>query len=137
MHSLLFTSNSFPLDRRSPSALIRALCVSALSFFCLRASRLDNCHPDRSIAPFATRSGGIVATLPHISRRLIRPIHPDTASTRQAGSAIVPPESLHPRQHLLQPSKVSLPPVLGALEGLLLIRPEARMLHAQVRPRAG
>src|SRR5882724_3092118 len=44
--------------------------------------------------------------------------------------------SVYPRQDLLQVSKELLPPELGALVGLLLIRPEARLLHAQVGPRA-
>src|SRR6476660_1554350 len=44
--------------------------------------------------------------------------------------------SIHPRQDLLQVCKELLPPALGALVGLLLIRPEARLLHAQVGPRA-
>src|SRR5258707_12676545 len=44
--------------------------------------------------------------------------------------------SLYPRQDLLQVCKELLPPVLGTLVGLLLIRPEARLLHAQVGPRA-
>src|ERR1035438_862291 len=45
--------------------------------------------------------------------------------------------SVCPRQDLLQVCKEPLPPALGALVGLLLIRPEARLLHAQVGPRAG
>src|SRR3981189_2573732 len=44
--------------------------------------------------------------------------------------------SVYPRQGLLQVCKELLPSVLGALVGLLLIRPEARLLHAQVGPRA-
>src|SRR5260370_5890189 len=44
--------------------------------------------------------------------------------------------SLYPRQDLLQVCKELLPPVLGALVGLLLIRTEARLLHAQVGPPA-
>src|SRR5437763_14662423 len=44
--------------------------------------------------------------------------------------------SIYPRQDLLQVCKELLPPVLGALVGLLLIRPEARLFHAQVGPRA-
>src|SRR3981189_1742424 len=44
--------------------------------------------------------------------------------------------SVYPRQGLLQVCKERLPAVLGALVGLLLIRPEARLLHAQVGPRA-
>src|SRR5712671_784780 len=44
--------------------------------------------------------------------------------------------SICPRQDLLQVRKELLPPELGALVGLLLIRPEARLLHAQVGPRA-
>src|SRR5437588_13041598 len=44
--------------------------------------------------------------------------------------------SVYPRQHLLQGRKEPLPPALGALVGLLLIRPEARLLHAQVGSRA-
>src|SRR5262249_1543296 len=44
--------------------------------------------------------------------------------------------SVYPRQDLLQVCKESLPPVFSALVGLLLIRPEARLLHAQVGPRA-
>src|SRR6266446_4099996 len=46
------------------------------------------------------------------------------------------PASIYPRQYLLQGRKELLPPALGTLIGLLLIRPEARMLHAQVGPRA-
>src|ERR1700681_1914082 len=44
--------------------------------------------------------------------------------------------SVYPRQDLLQGRKEPLPPALGALVGLLLIRPEARLLHAQAGPRA-
>src|ERR1700693_2975280 len=44
--------------------------------------------------------------------------------------------SIHPRQYLLQVSTELPPSALGALVGLLLIRPEARLLHAQVGPRA-
>src|ERR1700676_1585187 len=44
--------------------------------------------------------------------------------------------SIYPRQYPLQGRKEMLPPVLGAVVGLLLIRPEARLLHAQVGPRA-
>ena len=41
--------------------------------------------------------------------------------------------SIGPRQDLLQLREELLPPRLGAAEGLLLIRPEANLLHAQVR----
>src|ERR1700738_1261854 len=44
--------------------------------------------------------------------------------------------SIYTRQYLLQRREELLPPVLGALVGLLLIRPEARLLHAQLGPRA-
>src|SRR5215475_10459668 len=44
--------------------------------------------------------------------------------------------SLYPRQDLLQSRKELLPSALGALVGLLLVRPEARLLHAQVGSRA-
>src|SRR6476659_3103790 len=44
--------------------------------------------------------------------------------------------SVYPRQYLLQGREELLPSALGALVGLLLIRPEARLLHAQVGPRA-
>src|SRR3984893_16738773 len=44
--------------------------------------------------------------------------------------------SIDPRQDLLQVCKEPRPPALGARVGLLLIRPEARLLHAQVGPRA-
>src|ERR1700704_5740434 len=44
--------------------------------------------------------------------------------------------SVYPRQDLLQGRKEPLPPALGALVVLRLIRPEARLLHAQVGPRA-
>src|ERR1700687_1494087 len=44
--------------------------------------------------------------------------------------------SIYPRQDLLQGRKELLPPVFRALVGLLLIRPEARLLHAQMGPRA-
>src|SRR4030095_10204705 len=47
---------------------------------------------------------------------------------------MVPADSIWPRQYLLQVCKELLPPVLGAVEGLLLIRPEARLLHSQMRP---
>src|SRR5262245_65969522 len=43
--------------------------------------------------------------------------------------------SIYPRQYLLQGRKEPLPPALGALVGLLLIRSEARLLQAQVGPR--
>src|SRR5438105_9520671 len=44
--------------------------------------------------------------------------------------------SVYPRQGLLQVCKELLPPALGALVVLRLIRREARLLHAQVGPRA-
>src|SRR6202163_3561932 len=43
---------------------------------------------------------------------------------------------MNPRQYLLQGRKELLPPALGALVGLLLIRLEARLLHAHVGLRA-
>src|SRR6266478_342055 len=46
------------------------------------------------------------------------------------------PASIYPRQYLLQGRKELLPPAFGAQVGLLLIRPEARLCHAQVGPRA-
>src|SRR5271163_252548 len=46
------------------------------------------------------------------------------------------PASIDPRQYLLQRGNELLPPGPGAVEGLLLIRPEAGLLHAQVGPRA-
>src|SRR5580693_2254575 len=42
--------------------------------------------------------------------------------------------SIYPRQDLLQVGKELLPLALGALVVLRLIRPEARLLHAQVGP---
>src|SRR5439155_12931655 len=44
--------------------------------------------------------------------------------------------SIYPRQYLLQGRKELLPPALGALVVVRLIRPEARLLHGQVGPRA-
>src|SRR5207248_5308776 len=44
--------------------------------------------------------------------------------------------SVYARQYLLKLSDEPRPPALGALVGLLLIRPEARLLHPQVGPRA-
>src|SRR5271170_2506761 len=43
--------------------------------------------------------------------------------------------SIYPRQYLLQGRKEPRPSGLGSLVGLLLIRPEARLLHAQAGPR--
>src|SRR5437879_4222782 len=44
--------------------------------------------------------------------------------------------SISPRQYLLQGSEEPRPPALGALVGLLLIGPEARLLHTQMGSRA-
>src|SRR6267143_1984508 len=44
--------------------------------------------------------------------------------------------SVYPRHYLLKRSDEPLPPAFGAQVGLLLIRPEARLCHAQVGPRA-
>src|SRR5262249_12691609 len=44
--------------------------------------------------------------------------------------------SVRPRQYLLQGPEEPPPPVRGALIRLLLISPEARLLHAQPRSRA-
>src|SRR5580700_7434196 len=44
--------------------------------------------------------------------------------------------SVQPCGHPFKGREELLPPALGALVGLLLIRPEARLLHAQVGPRA-
>src|SRR5262249_31782147 len=46
-----------------------------------------------------------------------------------------PADSVCPRQDLLQLREELLPPRFGAPEGLLLIRPETHLLHAQVGPR--
>src|SRR5260370_21118621 len=43
---------------------------------------------------------------------------------------------MYRRKYMIQRRKDPLRPALGALVGLLLIRPEARLLHAQVGPRA-
>src|SRR6185312_5596198 len=45
------------------------------------------------------------------------------------------PASIGPRQYLLQGRKILLPAVCRAVIGLRLIRSEARLLHAQQRPR--
>ena len=45
--------------------------------------------------------------------------------------------SLRARQDLLQVGEEFLPTELGTLEGLLLVAAEARLLHAQMRSRAG
>src|SRR5437016_2108490 len=45
--------------------------------------------------------------------------------------------SLHPRQHLFETCEEFLPTEPGAMKSLLLVRTEARLLHAQQRPRAG
>src|SRR5262245_25362854 len=42
--------------------------------------------------------------------------------------------SIHPRQDLFQGREEPRPPALGALVVLLLVRPEARLLHAQAGP---
>src|SRR5271154_7142942 len=47
------------------------------------------------------------------------------------------PTSIYPRQYRLQGRNEPLPSAFGALVGLLLIRSEARLLHAQVGPCAG
>src|SRR6266571_1629987 len=61
---------------------------------------------------------------------------PPTFSCSHPSFELCRQTSIYPRQDLLQGRKEPLPPVLGALVGLLLIRPEARLLHAQVGPRA-
>src|SRR3954468_6941312 len=48
---------------------------------------------------------------------------------------MVPADSIRPRRYLFQSRKEPRPPGFGALIGLLLIRPEARLLHAQVGAR--
>src|SRR3982074_2032953 len=50
--------------------------------------------------------------------------------------ALIVPASIFPRQYLLQIRKELLPTETRALVGLLLIRPEARLFHAQLGPRA-
>src|SRR3979490_3342242 len=55
---------------------------------------------------------------------------------RRAGFELYRQTSIYPPQHLLEGRKELLPPELGALVGLLLIRPETGLLHAQVSPRA-
>ena len=44
--------------------------------------------------------------------------------------------AVYPRHYLLKRSDEALPPALGALVVLRLIRPEARLLHAQMGSRA-
>src|SRR5580658_2185798 len=67
-----------------------------------------------------------------------RPIFssPDLDSRLHMRSPFKTFASVNPRQGLLQGRKEPLPPGLGAVVGLLLIRPEARLLHAQAGPRA-
>src|SRR6266571_3541502 len=60
---------------------------------------------------------------------------PPTFSCSHPSFELCRQTSIYPRQDLLQGRKEPLPPGLGALVGLLLIRPEARLLHAQVGPR--
>src|SRR5262245_61211698 len=62
------------------------------------------------------------------SNSLGPPLKMSRSATRQT--------SVCPRQDLLQVRKELLPPVPGAPVGLRLIRPEARLLHAQVGPGA-
>src|SRR5215469_13095427 len=50
--------------------------------------------------------------------------------------SIAPAPSLRPRQYLLQFAEEVLPAIFCALVILLLIRPEAGLLHAQQRARA-
>src|SRR4030088_1286072 len=61
---------------------------------------------------------------------------PTLCSVNRAGFELCRQTSIYPRQYLLQACKELLPPVFGALVGLLLIRPEARLLHAQAGSRA-
>src|SRR5262245_31503519 len=56
------------------------------------------------------------------------PLKTSRSGTRQT--------SVCPRQALLQFREELRPPRLGASVGLLLVRPEARLLHAQAGPRA-
>src|SRR5688572_24556253 len=44
------------------------------------------------------------------------------------------PSSIDPRQYLVELRQELLPSDLRAAEGLRLVRPEARLLHAQARP---
>src|SRR5438270_461326 len=59
-------------------------------------------------------------------------IGPPLKTSRNA----MPRSSVRPRQDLLKFREELRPPRLGAAEGLLLIRPEARLLHAQTGPGA-
>src|SRR5215813_2654961 len=60
----------------------------------------------------------------------------NSGSSQGPGLELCQPTSIYPRQYLLQDRKELRPPALGALGVLLLIRPEARLLHAQVGTRA-
>ncbi len=73
-----------------------------------------------------------------IPPRLPRLLSRDSPRPRAAlaGRLLCRQASSHPRQDLLQGREEPLPPALGALVVLRLLRPEARLLHAQVRHRA-
>src|SRR5437016_5278862 len=77
----------------------------------------------------------IVATATSLSPTPDLPCgHPSCVNTNSISFELCRQTSIYPRQYLLQGRKELLPPALGALVGLLLIRPEARLLHAQVGP---
>src|SRR5262249_10551222 len=69
-------------------------------------------------------------------RRRLALLRPALLHARSPSFELCRQTSIYPRQELLYLCKELLPPVFGALVGLLLIRPEARLLHAQVGPRA-
>src|SRR5947209_14132066 len=85
--------------------------------------------------PRAANSAVAIAIVSLLLRCMVSAFPPQlTSKPRVEGRARQ--TSLRPRQDLLQVGKELLPAELGALVGLLLIAPEARLLHAQVRPGA-
>src|SRR5664279_3206219 len=92
--------------------------------------RLANVLSRQSVSfaiSWSMRSDGFIGSrCPEFRSRLMRP--------QQYCSDYVP-ASIYPRQYLFQGRKVLLPAVSGAVIGLRLVRPEARLLHAQQCPR--
>src|SRR5262249_14731383 len=75
--------------------------------------------------------GGVLCDL----RRNCRP-HEFIRTSSEARRSAAHQTSICPRQELIQLREELLPSRIGAAVGLLLIRPEPRLLHAQVSPRA-
>jgi hypothetical protein len=119
---VLKTREDLPEPDTPVNTVIRCLGISSETFL-----RLSSRVPRILIEPYITSLIQMAerSAKDRRARHGKYPAPPDRTSFELCRQT-----SIYPRQDLPQVCKELLPPTLGALVGLLLIRPEARLLHA-------